>query len=146
MGEGATFMVISGKDSNENHAYIGAIEVLYKSTKIDIKVSIDKILNENDLHYHDIDLILSGYNSSTSFTHSLNLQSFKKDVPCIFYKNYIGEYPTSTSFAIWLSEKILSTQYIPKLFNIKRNTGEYINNILIVNQYKDNTSILLISK
>jgi len=135
LGEGATFMLVSG-EGEEGNVCIKAVEVLFMPSPEEINNRVKHVLDKNDV---TIDLVLT----------TRNIQSILKHVdkvPCIFYKDYVGEYPTVSSFAVWVSEKILSTQHIPQIFKTNVKKDQTLRNILIINQYKNNTSILLVSK
>lgn len=137
LGEGAAFMLVSA-NGNDGDIAISGIKMLFEASPEEIDTSISDILEENQLQEDDIDLILT--------TKAIqNYLKLAQKTPCLFYKEHIGEFPTATAFAVWLSEKILSTQHIPSLFNIGTLDGKELKRILIVNEYRDNASILLIS-
>lgn len=135
--EGAAFMLLSG-EGNVSQAYIRNIKVLFRAKTIEIEQTIQSIFEENKLTIEDINVVLADENI---FSQLMLLQNST----FIFYKNYVGDYSTSSAFAVWLAEKILKTQCIPALFEKEEVDETIYRNVLIINQFKSNTSIILIS-
>lgn len=145
VGEGASFMVLSGKGTKDNVAICG-VETLFRASISDTANSIKAMLYKNNMISTNIDIIVSGHNNLKEIIAYEEANFDFKNTPIISYKKFIGEYPSSTAFAVWLSEKIIVSQHIPKLFNSKSPHKNKLINILVVNQYKSNTSLILISK
>lgn len=142
LGEGSAFFIVSGKKSENDISIIG-LSILFMASANETLQSIQKLLDENNIINKDIDLILSG--SSSLISDICTINSNFNNIHTINYKNYVGEYPTSSAFALWFAEKIIATQHIPMICNQPTNIKE-IKVILIVNQYLNNTSIIVISK
>ncbi len=138
LGEGAAFMLLSA-EGRKGDIGIAAIRLFFEATPEDINTGIEEVLEEANCTYRDVDLLLT----------TREIQQFLtvgEKISCLFYKDYIGEYPTATSFAVWLAEKIVATKHVPEIFGKRFGTKKEFRNILIVNQYKKNASILLVSK
>ncbi|MBL0342732.1 MAG: hypothetical protein IPP71_18675 [Bacteroidetes bacterium] len=105
-----------------------------------------ELLNSNNVTSPD--LVLAGYNGDINedsitaiFLDSLDLKRVTSP-----YKQYCGEYGTSSAFALWMAAHILKAGVIPDSFNLKVEKTTGIKNILIYN-HLGNThhSIVLVS-
>lgn len=135
LGEGAAFMLVTG-EKIDNCPFITAFETFYKTQKTELNKNIEKTLQGLNLTINEIDLLISDQNVYSEI-------AISDEIPVIFYKNFVGEYPTSSSFAVWLASYVLKEQRIPKVFEI--NEKLKFKNILVVNQFKSNFSIIVLS-
>ncbi|WP_346235942.1 beta-ketoacyl synthase chain length factor [Niabella insulamsoli] len=105
-GEGAAFFSIANEKKNAL-AQLCAFKTGYKT--IDATSFIDGFLDENDLNLSDIDLIITGQNGDISEeAHYQQLMASRfEDKKTAAYKQFCGEYPTSTAFAFWMAAHIL---------------------------------------
>jgi hypothetical protein len=60
------------------------------------------------------------------------------------FKHLVGEYDTSTGFAIWLATELFNTQQIPEVIIQKKGIAPEIKNILIVNHYILNSASVIL--
>jgi 3-oxoacyl-[acyl-carrier-protein] synthase II len=113
-GEGAAFFLLAGEPTSGDYVRLEEFETFYKPTgSAEVEQRLLSFLSSKGLMPEDIDLIISGDNgkiSASLFPGKLNLN----------YKIRCGEYPTSTSFALWMA-----TQHV--------RSG--VGRVLIYNQY-----------
>lgn len=136
-GEGAAFMLVSG-EGMAGEAYIRSMQTIFKADATKTQNSINELLEKQGLKIEDLSLVIA---DQQAFSEVEVLQ----ETPSIFYKKYIGEYPTTAAFAVWLADKIVTKQHIPVLFETQTDSERPYNNVLILNRFKNDTSIILIS-
>ncbi|MDB5130115.1 beta-ketoacyl synthase chain length factor [Mucilaginibacter sp.] len=114
-GQGAAFCLLSTDISPDNLAELRAVKTLYKPK--DIEEGIAGFLKANFLTITDIDLVINGKNGDIN-----NDEPYKqleaglfKETTIANYKHLCGEYPTSSSFALWLASNILKKQVVPEV-------------------------------
>jgi len=143
-GEGAAFFLLTDKPSTDNLAELTATKTLYQPK--DIEAGIKAFLAENSLKIDDIDLVITGKNGDTR-----NDQVYKQirlfdNVSLANYKHLSGEYPTSSSFALWLGANILKKGIIPGAVTENQAKNIAPKKILIYNHYQNRYhSLMLIS-
>ena len=106
-GEGAAFFLVTSEVSPNNLAQLTGLKLLYKPKSVED--GIINFLKSHELSIEDIDLIITGKNGDTK-----NDEIYKGLENSIFknkalanYKHLCGEYPTSSSFALWLASNIV---------------------------------------
>ncbi|WP_413513790.1 beta-ketoacyl synthase chain length factor [Myroides odoratus] len=137
-GEGASFFRLSKVRTKDAVSIIG-VKTFYKL--VDNNTFSEKIfdlLNEKEMTIEDIDILISGVTNVSWFKKKSNIS------PIILYKDFVGEYPTSISFAVWLGEQIIKEQSIPSLFSIEGL--ELVKTIMVINKYKEYESVIILSK
>lgn len=106
-GEGAAFFVLS---SNKEHAIarLDAFASFYKPA-LTVKEVVQEFLTANNLPANDADLVVVGNNGDVKTdTHYAEIaRDLFKDNKLVGYKNYCGEYPTSSAFALWMAVKMI---------------------------------------
>lgn len=142
-GEGASFFLLSNAPSQDNLAELTGLKTLYKPS--DIEQGISNFLKEHNLNINDIDLVITGRNGdikNDKIYHDLG-QSIFADTTLVNYKHLCGEYPTSSSFALWLAANIIKTGTVPP---IVENIEIEPKKVLIYNHYQGNYhSLMLLS-
>ncbi|MBD1391677.1 beta-ketoacyl synthase chain length factor [Mucilaginibacter sp. ZB1P21] len=145
-GEGAAFGLLSVNASANNMAELVAVKTLYKPK--DVTVSIADFLNANGLAIADIDLVLTGKNGdikNDDVYKSLKDTLFK-DTTTANYKHLCGEYPTSSSFALWLAANMIKRQSIPDVLLQGEQKVQSPKTILYYNHYQGKYhSLMLLS-
>lgn len=143
-GEGAAFFLLSNESSGNDYAGLDAVETFYKPS--DIKKQVENFFLLHKLNSDGIDLVITGRNGDArtdALYNNLEADIFKNKA-VINYKYLCGEYPTSSSFALWLAANILKQKQLPKCFekmNIKK-----LEKILIYNSYQNKYhSLMLLS-
>jgi 3-oxoacyl-[acyl-carrier-protein] synthase II len=148
-GLGSAFFLLSNQPTGSDYAKLDAVETFYRPAGIDeIKKYIRKFLSFQKISEDDIDLVITGRNgdpSTDSVYNNLNRDIFK-GIPCINYKHLCGEYPTSSSFAIWLASNIIRLKQLPLCFANEVSLQKPVQKILIYNNYQSRYhSLMLIS-
>jgi 3-oxoacyl-[acyl-carrier-protein] synthase II len=145
-GEGAVFFLVSDKISPDNLAELSGLKTHYKPELIED--SINAFLAENGLTMADIDLVITGRNSdikNDEIYSNLGLSIFK-DKPTANYKHLCGEYPTSSSFALWLASNIIKKGIIPDVVKQGNFSSFSPKKVLIYNHYQAKYhSLMLVS-
>lgn len=136
-GEGAAFFLLTNEPDPQNCAVLDAIHTFYKPAGADAVVNeINRFLTSQSLSISDIDLIINGMNgdpANDETYHELNRGLFNSQKN-ISYRNLCGEYPTSSSFALWYAATMLKSEPKPR------------RRILIYNHYKNiHHSLFLVS-
>jgi len=142
--EGAAFFLLTDKPSPDNLAELTGIKTLYKPD--DIAKSIAGFLAEHSLKPADIDLVLTGKNGDTRndlVYNEVNSILFKHNA-LARYKHLCGEYPVSTSFALWLAANILEKSIVPAIVSERKVNGNPPKTILIYNHYQNNYHSLML--
>ena len=148
-GQGAAFFLLSNYPSGNDLATIDGIEVLYKpQDKVDIKKHIRQFLPFQKLDENDVDLVITGRNGdprTDSVFNELQTDIFK-DTSYINYKHLCGEYPTASSFAMWLAANIIHYNKLPSCFENDNAVTKDLKRILICNSYQGKYySLILVS-
>lgn len=139
-GEGVAFFLLSNKP-NKSSNHIKFVELLSGTTnENEIATHLMHLLDKEQLEPSSIDLVLSGTPTAKLF----------ESYPCLAYKHTCGEYETSSSYAVWLANKILEHQKLPqgaKQLITGSNPEGSINNILVYNNSEeDRHAFTLVSK
>jgi len=147
-GEGTAFFVPSDQPGRHDLAVLIGLQTFYRpSSPTEVSERITTFLASNDLNAEDIDLVITGKNGDT-LTDELIDQWYNplfKPQQQINYKHLSGEYPTASSFALWLAARIIKTKAIPAVVKAETLT-QSIKTVLIVNQYQNKYySLMLLS-
>ena len=149
-GEGAAFFLLADEYRKGDLAKVRAVSSLFNPHgSLFINYEISSFLANNDLTKKDIDLVIYGYSGDSEFDHVYDnvWNNVFKGIPAAHYKHLCGEYFTSSSFALWLAAKIISTQSIPETVRKDKEQPKTIKNIIIYNQYRNiDHSLILVSK
>jgi len=135
-GEGASFVVLSGEAGAHDIASIEAVQMFYKPSDAALQKGITEALTQCGIDPSDVDFILSGKSGderSDGVLQNVTAEMFASSSSG-YFKHLCGEYPTASSFALWLAARILHEHHIPDAV-IVRNTGRSVKNVLILNQY-----------
>ncbi len=143
-GEGTAFFLLTNKHDVNNYAELTGVETIYKPA--DLQKRIEMFLAAHKTNVDNIDLVITGRNGDVR-DNDLNTQletvTFKNNV-AISFKHLCGEYPTASSFALWLAANILKQKTLPKCFQPK--PAKKFEKILICNSYQNKYhSLMLLS-
>lgn len=135
-GEGSTMFVVSN-DANNALAKIINLKQINFPNETDLKIKLKQFLNENEITTENIDLIILGNNGDIQFDswYDLVKSLFTANKEFVYYKNFIGEYRTSSAFALFLATQLING----KLQNHKGLEGHLTKTpktILIYNQFE----------
>jgi 3-oxoacyl-[acyl-carrier-protein] synthase II len=155
-GEGAAFFLLAASPSPGAYAKLDALTTFYKPKDGgEVEQHILSFLQGQGMECSDIDLIITGNNGDGKIDYiyaQLQQTIFSHNVS-IPYKHLCGEYPTSTSFALWMAANIIRSGYLPAVFGGGKNgndvgspQGGAIKRILIYNHYLQiHHSLILVS-
>lgn len=135
--EGASFFVLSKEKNQHSYAELLDVAIHNQSSLEDIQDSIQEFLAENDLETTEIDAVIFGYNGDSEFDSFYDVlqTGIFKDCQQLYYKHLIGEYHTSSAFAMWLAAKILKQQEVPNFLKLNEVTASKpIRKIVLYNQ------------
>lgn len=147
-GEGSAFFVLTNRTTNAI-ATLKGIKMLQQPTREIIAQEAIQLLQEHGLTWDEIDVVIMGNSGDSRFEslYSNALDCLSANTSLLAFKHLTGEYPTATSFAIWLSIQLFNYQRIPKNTLLQQGTATHYRNILILNHYPLNTaSVLLLQK
>jgi 3-oxoacyl-[acyl-carrier-protein] synthase II len=118
-GEGAAFFLMSNEPGAGAYAKLDGLATLYKpKDSAAIGRHMDSFLTQHSIGMKDIDLIITG-------------NSVFGDCASISYKHWCGEYPTSTSFALWLAAQIMKKDGIKRILICNQSQGIHHSLILL---------------
>lgn len=102
-GEGAAFFILSNQKSDRCLARFESLT--FSCSNISEQI-IHDFLHKNGLIVNDCDFALTGVHPTINEA-GVFFNLFKKE-QIIWFKNYCGEYDTSTAFALWLALRLLN--------------------------------------
>lgn len=144
-GEGAQFFLLSTEEKSP--CRLVDIAFAFQPSEADLQEKLHKILDRNHLQPDSIDCLISGESGNPE--EQAFYDTIERNIPgssVVTYKHRSGDYPTISSFALWLGAQILQTNEIPSCM-IKANQGRIIKNLLIYNHYRNiNHSFILLEK
>lgn len=109
-GEGSNFFLLSSEPSATDYAVLDGVATLYKPEDVNaIEKGIRQFLAAHNVSMDDISCVVSGNDGDSRYAHvhqSLESGVFAgKEI--VQYKQLTGEYPTSSSFALWLAANMI---------------------------------------
>ncbi len=136
-GEGAAFFLLSDEFSADNLAELTGVKTFYKPKDNEaIEQQINAFLSANALKIEDIDLVITGKNGdikNDAVYQQLSNSLFAGKI-LANYKHLCGEYPTSSSFALWLAANCIKNGEVPDTV-VKENVQP--KKILVYNHYQN---------
>lgn len=141
-GESCGMFVLTNVESEDNYCRIADIQT--STTETDFGRNIFRFLENNNLHFEDLDLILEG----STDTIRLREQNLSPHVPLIeSWKHITGESMTATVNPLNFASSIIQNQQIPEELVIKGRIKDKYENILILNHFRNQTqSLILVTK
>ena len=135
-GEGAAMFLVNDKKEGAS-AVVKAIKTLHTGDEETVKTELKSFIENNFEKEQKPDLFLTGENGDNRLLKYYSAcESVLPDINTIRYKHMSGEYPTTSSFALWLCCHILGCHQIPAHMNKKAKKPEKIKNIILYNNYK----------
>ena len=148
-GEGAAFFLLDTERTPATYARLEGAATFYKpKSNVEIEEEIFGFLISNLLKPEAIDLVIIGRNGNVAEEEIYDYvqQTVFPQNAVVNYKHLCGEYPTSSSFALWLAANICKTGIVPGSLNYTGPGDKKIKRILIYNQYQHtHHSLLLVS-
>lgn len=145
-GEGCAFFLLSDKPSPDNLAELTGLKTIYKPENIEKDIA--QFLGEHSLKAEDIDLVITGKNGDlkNDAVYMKLTSSILKTHALANYKHLCGEYPVSSSFALWLTANIIKKGSVPEVMLERKGNSASPKKILIYNHYQNTYhSLMLVS-
>ncbi|QKJ33229.1 beta-ketoacyl synthase chain length factor [Mucilaginibacter mali] len=147
--EGAAFFVLANQPGNKCLAELTALKTFYNpDITFEATEPIRAFLNENGLAVDDIDLLITGKNGDIKNDEPYDKlkDSLFAQTEAVNYKHLSGEYPTSSSFALWLAANIIHRETVPAVLFEKEVVITAPKKVLIYNRYQNKYhSLMLVS-
>lgn len=147
-GEGAAMFILSGTPTKENAIKILSVETISQPTTHEVEVLCRAVLSKHNLTFDDIDGVIVGMNGDnrTDYWYENLIESCFQNQIIFTYKNLVGEYPTSSAFALKMAVDMLSGVHYSEQVVLRKGKNK-LTNLLIYNQYKGKQhSFILLSK
>lgn len=137
-GEGSAFFSLSASKSESTVAKLSGLKTIHSLTdKKQLQTEIDKLLTECGIKKEELSLVLSGVNGDVKTDAVLNEVGSEMNLPLVYFKQYCGEYFTSSAFALWFACAIVQKQRVPASATNSQAIPKEIKHILIMNQYQN---------
>lgn len=138
-GEGSAFFLLTAEPSATDYAKLDGLHTFYKPENIaGIAKQINSFLQKHLVSINDIDIVITGKNgdaSSDKIYDELTETVFaSKEI--VNYKYLCGEYPTASSFAMWLAAVAIRDGKLPAALANTVSTGKKFQRVLIYNHYQ----------
>jgi 3-oxoacyl-(acyl-carrier-protein) synthase len=146
-GEGATMFLLEPKQSVPHQARIRSLTTLSHVSPELVRNALSSFLSDCQLKPSDVDTVLLGYNGDreTDRCYDEIRDEFPEHTSLLSFKNACGEYPTASSFAVWVATKILAGAPIPPELKLSSTPDRQAERVLIYNQYqKQQHSLILL--
>ncbi|MEP6673975.1 MAG: beta-ketoacyl synthase chain length factor [Ferruginibacter sp.] len=145
-GEAAVVLLVDN-EKKDAIAKLSGIATLHSNDLTIVQKQLCVFLKEHNAE--NIDLLISGENGDARFNsfYSGVENLLKADVDIARFKHMCGEYPSATSFAVWLACKIFTGTALPAHAIKKQSFPKDYNTVLIYNCYQGiQHSFMLLSK
>jgi hypothetical protein len=132
-GEGATIFVISTENNENALAEIVDTDQVTYPDEASLEQKIKSFLNKNGLDEIEVDTLILGNSGDCRSDHWYENVKNKvfSETQVLTYKDLSGDYPTSSSFALWIATQVISGKSIPG-----KSLKKMPKNILIYNHYR----------
>jgi 3-oxoacyl-(acyl-carrier-protein) synthase len=115
-GEGAVFFMMNKQASQNDYAVLRDANTFYKPIGHNaITDRINKFLSQNGLSINDVDVVINGKNGDVQ--NDIIYEQLEEHIfsgkTNITYKQWCGEFPTSSAYALWLAANIAKHQQLP---------------------------------
>ena len=134
MGEGAQFFILSDENSSANSIEIKAVKTYTgKYSSEEIRQNISAFLSDNKVEAENINCLITGDNSNPHqdiiYT---NVQSLFPSAEKKIFKDVCGEYPTASSYALYVATNYAANSHSKNLNMLIYNCYNGINHSLIL--------------
>jgi hypothetical protein len=144
-GEGAAYFVLSGTPGKNYPVSIDNIRMLYRPTHQSLRETIEAFIKESGLRPAEIDLLLLGKSGDRQGDQDIDnlCKAIFPSSSIALFKHLCGEFPVSSSFALWLGTRIITEHHIPEVAVFK-DTSRPLKRVLIYNTYFENHHSLIL--
>ncbi len=146
--EGAHFFNLSKERKENTYAEFQSVSIKNVIHPEKINGEIEVFLKQNKLDSGAIDVVILGNNGDNRYDHYYNnlQQNLFKNTPQLAYKHLVGDFDTTSGYAVYLAANILRSGEIPKILKLNKVECRLPKTILIYNQYLGrNHSLILLS-
>ncbi len=146
-GEGAAMFLVSD-NAQDALARIDAVEAFESTDNEQVEANFKNFLTRYATDVNNT-LFISGENGDSRFLPGYTSceLAIGSSIPVVRFKHLTGEYPTSSSFALWLSCKALAEQGLPPHFYKNEHNLTQIDRVIFYNQYQGKQhSFMLVSR
>jgi 3-oxoacyl-(acyl-carrier-protein) synthase len=136
--EGAQFIVLNNKRTDDSYARLIDVAIYDELSKEDFESKLQYFLEENKMKASDIDVVIMGNNGDVDYDRYYDAFQEKKfqNTQQLYYKQFSGEYNTASAFGLWTACKLFKSQNIPEVLKLNNKGVSSINHILLYNQYQ----------
>lgn len=144
-GEGAALFLLSGQAAGAI-AKIEMVNLLHTTDVTAVTRHLEALLDAYPVT--DSTLFISGENGDRRYQFFYDaFEKYTGTAPVIRFKHLTGEYPTATSFAVWLAAQLLQEQHAPDHLFKKGSALQKADRIILYNQYHgEQHSFIIISE
>ncbi|GAB3420429.1 beta-ketoacyl synthase chain length factor [Niabella aquatica] len=135
-GEGATMFIVNN-NPDKALAKLKAIQIFHSGDDRLVTEKFTQFISQNVPH-RDNTIFITGENGDNRFIplYVKCEEAFGSAIPVVRYKHITGEYPTVSSFALWLACQALQLQNLPPHFYKNEHNLTQIKHIILYNQYQ----------
>jgi 3-oxoacyl-[acyl-carrier-protein] synthase II len=148
-GEGSAFFVLSQTQNAQTAAeLVSTGQCINPADAGSLRYETLMFLEKSNVSLNDISLVMYGYNGDfeeDKIYHDFRRFEFE-NIPAAWFKHLCGEYQTSGAFAFWLSCLMFKEGVPEQVMVPSSQPAKEIENILIVNHYKNNFTFYLVHK
>lgn len=147
-GEGASFFLLSSESSSGNIACLDDLKMLFDpNEETDVVQWIHYCLSENNLTWEQIDLVITGRNGNQQGDLIYDKLEFSiaKKTRFAYFKHLCGEYPTASSFGMWMAISSIRENKIPFTVTSKTQSGTIRKVLLYNHDQNGHHSLMLFS-
>jgi 3-oxoacyl-[acyl-carrier-protein] synthase II len=145
-GEGTAFFLLSGI-AGENAVALEGMDTFYMPGSVQqFEGRIHSFLDQCHVGLNEIDIVIAGRNGDEQQDQLYNSlqQTIFNTLPVINYKHLCGDYPTASSFALWLAYHVVKAGNVPLSLQRPQMGAR---RLLICNTYLDTyCSLMLVAK
>ncbi len=136
-GEGAAMFLVNS-NPEAALAKVQAVAAIHHNDERHITERLQNFLQTHLPAGEQVDLLLSGENGDSRFTHFYNAceQALPNNIAVARFKHMCGDYPTAAAFALWLACTIKNTAMLPQHMAKTTSAKKAFKNVLIYNHYQ----------
>jgi len=139
-GEGAAFFLLASQPSATDYAKLSGLKTFYKpSGQKEVEAQISSFLTEHSLSMSDVDAVIAGRSGDLRSDEIFDKlgQTLFVNTPTINYKHLCGEYPTASSFALWMAANMVKTGSVPSSLESNLPVKSNLKQVLVYNHYQN---------
>ena len=147
-GEGAAMFIVSAVPTYAGAIQILSVETITQPTAQELEILCHTVLSKHNLTFDQVDGVIVGMSGDvrTDYWYENLVENFFQKQTIFTYKNLVGEYPTSSGFALKMGVDLLSGVKYSDAVTLKSSSRE-LKNLLIYNHFKGKQhSFILLSK